>query len=285
MNINSKNKNKIKDQLVIVRVLLIALLILGAVISIYPFVYMLILSMMKTNTMKLDINRIMNAQWTTENYTKVFKEANFLMYFKNSAITTFYAVVVNCLTSAMAAYAFAKKKFQGKNGIYIVYLATMMIPSQVTLIPCFLILKSLGMLNTFSAVALPSCGAFGVLLIHSFMDSIPNDLLEAADIDGCGELKKFTRIVLPLIKPVIISLAIFTFISVWGSLVLPLIVNTKHEMTTLTVAIANMKTNKMASNYGFIMAASTVSFLPPFILYLFLQKQFVEGIALSGTKM
>lgn len=169
--------------------------------------------------------------------------------------------------------------------MFAAYLATMMIPGQVTLIPTFLILKKLALLNTYSALGLTSCGAFGVFLIRQFMEKLPNDLLEAADIDGCGELRKLFQVVLPLVKPVLISLAIFTFISVWGSLVLPLITNTDADMTTLTVALANIKTNRTQTNYGFMMAASTVSFLPPFLLYLLMQKQFVEGIALSGMKM
>lgn len=268
-----------------VRIILIAALCVSILISIYPFIYMALLSLMPTTSMRLDLDRVLHASYTLENYRRLFKEANFLVYFKNSAIVTAYAVVVSCFTASVAAYAFAKKRFPGRRWIFTVYLATMMIPTQVTLIPCFLILKELGMLNTYSAVALPSCNAFGVLLIHQFMGSVPDELLEAADIDGCGELRKFTHIVLPLIKPVIVSLAIFTLISVWGSLVLPLIVNTKSEMTVLTIAIASMKTYFTQTNYGFMMAGSTISFLPPFILYLLLQKQFVEGIALSGTKM
>lgn len=260
-------------------------LILAMLVSVFPLIYMVVLSFMNTTSMKLTLERVFTASYTLKNYVKLFKQVDFLAFFRNSAITTVYAVVVNCVFCSMAAYGFAKKRFPGKNGIFMGFLATMMIPGQVTLIPTFLILKKLGMLNTYSAVALTSCGAFGVLLIHQFMEKLPNDLLEAADIDGCSEFGKFTKIVVPLIKPCIISLAIFTFISVWGSLVLPLIVNTKEEMTTLMVAIANMKSDKNLTDYGFQMAAATLSFAPPFILYLFLQKQFVEGIAISGMKM
>lgn len=282
----AKNNNrKISNGKPWVKTVYLILIILAMFISVFPLIYMAIMSFMHTTTMKLTMERIINAKYSLENYVKLFKQADFFLYFKNSAITTVYAVAVNCVFCSMAAYGFAKKNFPGKNGIFLGYLATMMIPSQVTLIPCFLILKKIGLLNTYSAIALTSCGAFGVLLIHQFMEKLPNDLLEAADIDGCGEVGKFTRIVLPLIKPCIVSLAIFTFISVWGSLVLPLIVNTKESMTTLTVAIANMKSDKNLTDYGFQMAAATLSFAPPFILYLFMQKQFVEGIALSGMKM
>lgn len=268
----------------VVRTVLIIILLFCVLISIYPFIYMLFLSFMETTSMKLSVERILSAHYTLDNYRSIFRENDFLLYLKNSAIVTVYAVVVTCLISAMAAYAFAKKRFPGRKWMFVVYLATMMIPGQVTLIPCFLILKTLGMLNTYSAMVLPACGAFGTLLVHQFLQTLPDDLLEAADIDGCSEIHKFICVVLPLIKPVLVSLAIFTFISVWGSLLLPLIVSTKAEMTTLTVAIASMKTAMTQTNYGFMMAASVISFLPPFILYCFLQKQFVEGIALSGTK-
>lgn len=268
----------------VVRTVLIIILLFCVLISIYPFIYMLFLSFMETTSMKLSVERILSARYTLDNYRSIFRENDFLLYLKNSAIVTVYAVVVTCLISAMAAYAFAKKRFPGRKWMFVVCLATMMIPGQVTLIPCFLILKTLGMLNTYSAMVLPTCGAFGTLLVHQFLQTLPDDLLEAADIDGCSEIHKFICVVLPLIKPVLVSLAIFTFISVWGSLLLPLIVSTKAEMTTLTVAIASMKTAMTQTNYGFMMAASVISFLPPFILYCFLQKQFVEGIALSGTK-
>ena len=262
------------------------ILLIVVVFSVSAFIYMLLLSFMRTTSMKLSMERILTAEYTLDNYRTLFGSANFLLYFKNSVIMTAYAVAVTCLVSAMSAYAFAKKRFAGKEGVFLLYLATMMIPTQVTLIPVFLILNKLNMLNTYSAMALPTCGAFGTLLVHQFMKNVPNELLEAADVDGCNEAYKFIKIVLPLIKPVMISLAIFTFLSVWGSLVLPLIVTTRNEMMTLQIAIANIKNNQFYyTDYGLMMAASTVSFTPPFILYLFLQKQFVEGIAVSGTKL
>lgn len=281
---NNRLKSPTQEGSRIVRWILAIVLIISAFVSIFPFLYMLLLSFMETSTMKISVERIMTATWTTENYVTAFKNADFLLYLKNSTIITVYAVVVTCIVSATAAHAFAKKKFTGSRMLYMIYLATMMVPGQVTLIPTFLLLKWMGLLNTYTAMVLPTCGAFGVMLIYSFMKGVPDELLEAADIDGCSELGKFFKIVFPLIKTVLISLAIFTFINVWGSLVLPLIVATDGKLTTLTLAIANMKTARTATNYGFIMAGNVIAFLPPFILYLFLQKQFVEGIALSGTK-
>ena len=261
------------------------LLIILIVVSMFPFVYMLILSLMNTTTMSLNMEKIRTADWTFQNYVNLFKGegGGMLRFIINSVVVTVYAVVVTCLVSAMAAYVFAKKKFLGRDKLYYVYVMTMMIPAQALLIPTFLLVREMGLINTYTSLALPTFNAFGVMLVRSFMKNLPDDLLEAADIDGCGEIRKFVTIVLPLIKPVMVSLAIFTFISVWGSLLWPLVV-ASGDMTTITQAVANMKGALSKPNYGYIMSATTVAFLPPFILYVFLQKQFVEGIALSGIK-
>jgi len=158
-----------------------------------------------------------------------------------------------------------------------------MIPGQVTLVPVFLIMKSLGLLNTYPALIFPIVNAFGVFLVRQFMLSIPNDLLEAARIDGCSEHRIFFLLVLPLITTVLVSLTIFTFISSWNDFLWPLVIASKPHMKTLTLAIAALK-GSYTTNYGLVMAGSTLAFLPPFILYLILQKRFVEGIALSGIK-
>lgn len=259
-------------------------LILLIVFSVFPFIYMFLLSFMHTTTMKLSIERLMNAEWTINNYLRLYTGVGaFQRYLWNTAVVSVYACAVTCLTSAMAAYAFAKKRFFGRNALYTIYLMTMMIPGQALLIPTFLIVRGLGLLNTYTGLALPTTSAFGVILVRSFMKGIPDDLLEAADIDGCSEARKFVNVVLPLIRPAMVSLAIFTFISVWGSLLWPLVA-ASGDMTMVSQAVANMRATKVVDNYGLMMAASTSAFMPPFILYIFLQKQFVEGIALSGIK-
>ena len=138
-------------------------------------------------------------------------------------------------------------------------------------------------MNTYPALFLPIINAFGVFLIRQFMYSVPNDLIDAARIDGCGENRIFFTIVIPLIKSVLISLVIFTFISSWNDFLWPLVIVTKPEMRTLTLAISALR-GSYSTNYGLVMAGSTLAFLPPFILYILLQKQFMEGIALSGIK-
>lgn len=160
---------------------------------------------------------------------------------------------------------------------------TLMIPGQVTMIPVFIIMKKLGLLNTYFALIVVILNAFGVFLIRQFMEGVPDELLEAAKVDGCPEFLIFLKIVVPLIKPVLVSLVVFTFVTSWNDFMWPLVSTSKSEMYTLTVSLSLLRTQYQTS-YGLIMAGATVSFMFPFVLYAFLQKQFVEGIALGGVK-
>lgn len=265
------------------KILRIFLLLLVA-FALFPFIYMFLISLMETHSMRLSIERILTAKWTFENYRALFVgSGNYGKYILNSTIITIYACVVTCTASSMAAYVFAKKRFAGRDLLYRGYLMTMMIPFQAILIPVFLIVKKMGLINTYSGIALPMYYAYGVIMLRSFILNIPDELLEAAEIDGCNEAKKFIKIVLPLMKPAIISLAIYTFFNVWGNFLWPLVVASGDKIT-VTQAVASLKNGLTATNYGYMMAGSTMAFLPPFILYLILQKQFVEGIAVSGIK-
>ncbi|WP_312643541.1 carbohydrate ABC transporter permease [Hydrogenoanaerobacterium sp.] len=269
-----------KAKKLLIKIVMGAVLLCFAVFAFSPFVYMGLISFTQKTVLNLDFS---GTDFSLINYGRVFKNFNLLSNFKNSVIVTTCACVFNCLFSSMAAYAFAKKKFPGRDLLFSIFLATLMIPGQVTLIPVFTMMKNAGMLNTYAALFLPIINAFGIFLIRQFMVNVPDELLEAARIDGCGENRIFVTIVIPLIKPVLISLTIFTFISTWNDFLWPLVISTKPHMQTLTLAISALK-GSYATNYGLVMAGSTLAFLPPFILYICLQKQFVEGIALSGIK-
>ena len=154
---------------------------------------------------------------------------------------------------------------------------------QVILIPVFTIMKQMNLLNTYPALFLVILDAFGVFLMRQFMEGIPDELIESAKIDGCGELRIFLQIIVPLSKPVIVSLVVFTFITSWNDFIWPLVMVTKDEMKTLTLGLSMLQ-NNYVSNYGLVMAGATVAFIFPFILYCILQRKFVEGIALSGIK-
>ena len=159
----------------------------------------------------------------------------------------------------------------------------MMVPGQVTLIPLYGIMRDLGLLNTHIALALPVVNAFGVFLIRQFMKGIPDDLLDAARIDGASDFRIFARIILPLVKPVIIALTVFTFLTTWNDFLWPLVSITEADMETVTLAAANLQ-GRFTTDYGLVMAGATVTFLVPLILYVVLQKQFVEGVVSSGVK-
>ncbi len=262
------------------RILLSIFLIVIALFALMPFVYMVLVSLTQKTTLDLRFNI---SEFSFKNFIRVFRNLNIGRNLMNSIIVTGGACFLNCIISSMAAYGFAKKRFPGRDKLFLMYLATLMIPGQVTLIPVFTIIKHMGLMNTHIALMLPILNAFGVFLVRQFMMGVPDELLEAARIDGCGEFRLFVSIVLPLIKTVLVSLTIFTFITSWNDFLWPLVISTHEDMQTLTLAISALKGN-YSTNYGLVMAGSVIAFLPPFLLYMLLQKEFVEGIALSGIK-
>jgi len=250
-------------------------------LTIAPFIYMVLMSFRVTSI--LDFSFVL-AEMSWSNYLTIFKNYSFFNYLLNSLFVVGAACIFNALISSLAGYAFAKKQFPGKKGLFGIYVATMIVPAQVTLIPTFMIMKELALLNTLTALYLPVLNAFGVFLCCQFMkDGLPDELLEAARIDGCNEFTIFRRIVLPLAKPVLISLAVFTFITSWNDFIWPLIIISDSAKQTLTLALSTLQTNYSA-NYGLVTAGATLTFLPPFLFYAAMQRQFVEGIAFSGIK-
>lgn len=284
MNLTAIRRKKFFSRLL--WLLAVLFLLLLVVVAVFPFVYMAIVSLMENvMSMKLSANTLKKAVWSLNNYKKVLLTSNFARYLLNSVIVSGISCLLSCLFSTMTAYAFSKKQFAGRDRLRGIFLATMMVPGECMIIPMYLIARKLGLVNTLAAMIIPLISsAFGTTMMYSFMKNVPDELLEAADIDGCGELRKFFSIVFPLVKSAVVSLAIFIFISSWGSLLWPLLTTTKMELSTVTMAIARMSGGEKATNFGYVMAGNTLGFLPPFILYCFLQKQFVEGIALSGTK-
>ena len=272
---------KKKQKWTVFSVLGLLILLVFAAICIAPFIYMAIMSFTQSTTLMLHWSDINFRDFTNFNY--VLKKTGFICALTNSVIVVFCSCLFNCIIASMAAYGFAKKKFPGSNAIFRIYLLTLMIPGQVTMIPVFIMMNKAGLTNTYFALIVVILNAFGVFLIRQFMDTVPDELLEAAKVDGCPEYRIFIQIVIPLIKPVLISLVVFTFVTSWNDFLWPLVSTSNSDMYTLTVALSLLKT-QYQTNYGLIMAGATVSFIFPFIMYVFLQKQFVEGIALSGIK-
>ena len=258
----------------------IAMVVFAIVLCIMPLVYMLLMSLTQSDSPYFKLSDI---SLDFENYKTILGRNNYGTAIFNSAVVAVLSCIWTCAISALAGYGFEKKPIPHKELIYKVLLATMMIPSMVRLIPLFLIMQKLNWINTYAALVVPMAGAFGVMMMRSFMKSVPDVLIEAAQIDGCSEIFIFFKVVLPLVRPATISLTIFTFVSTWNSFLYPLVVTTERTKYTLPVAFSLLATN-FEKNYGLIMAGATITFIVPFVLYCVLQRQFVAGIALGGVK-
>lgn len=257
----------------------------GGLIMIIPFLWMLSTSLKTTpQTMAFPPEWWPRPiQW--QNYTTIWQYLPFFRFFLNSVKIVFFVVLGQLTTCSLAAYAFAKLRFPGRKVMFLVLLATMMIPGQVTLIPVFIIMKTLGWVNTHYALIVPAFfgSAFGTFLLRQFFLSIPNDLEDAARIDGCSPFGVYWRIMLPLAKPALATLAIFTFMGTWNDFMRPLIYLSDMNKMTLPVGLA-LLSNHQDIRIQLIMAGAVVSLLPILLLYIFGQKYFVRGIALSGMK-
>lgn len=261
-----------------------ALLIIGSVMMVFPFVWM-VLTALKTNPEAVAIPPTFFAedpQWG--NFTKIFTELNFGQFYLNTIISTIVITVGQVFFCSMAAYAFARLDFPFKNALFIILLSVLMVPGQVFLIPQYLIVQKLGLLDSIPALFLPGLfSAFGTFLLRQFFMSIPEEIEEAAIIDGCSRVKIFFTIILPLSKSALISLSIFSLLYGWNSLLWPLIINTSTEKMTLSAGLASLS-GQHSTNYPLMMAGSFLAVIPLIILFLIFQKQFIEGIALSGSK-
>jgi len=251
-----------------------------------PFLWMVSTSLMD----RQDIFRIpplwIPEQVDLRNYRAIMEVLPLGRLLLNSFTISVCATIGQLCSCTLAAYAFARMKFRGKAVLYLVLLATMMIPAQVTMIPVFLIMKSLGWIDTLYALIVPAFfgGAFGTFLLRQFFSTIPVDLEDAARMDGCGRFRILWSIVLPLSKPVLATLALFTFMTYWNDLLGPVIYLSSVEKATLTIGLANLQSGVMTTRYDLLMAGSVLSVLPILILLIIGQRWFVQGIAMTGLK-
>lgn len=266
------------------QIILHGILIIGLIVTVAPFVWMVSTSFNTDQAIFSKSPQWIPAHPTTIQYHKLFDQINFLLHFKNSVILAVGITVISLFFNSMAGFAFAKYRFPGKEKLFTLLLATMMIPGQVTMMPVFLILKNMGLLNTFWGIIIPgSASVFGVFLIRQFMLTIPNDLIESARIDGCSEWRIYWQIVLPLCKPVLATLGIFTFMGTWNDFLWPLIVMIREEMYTLPVALANLN-GQHNTEYALLMAGAVIVIVPVLAVFLMGQKFIIQGIATSGLK-
>lgn len=260
------------------------LVLAGFVTMVAPFLWMLSTSFKGTKAIFRFPPEWIPSEPTLKNYADLFKTLNILRPLMNTVIVAVSITILSLAVCSMAGYAFAKFVFPGRDKLFMGLLGTLMVPGQITMIPVFLLLKKMGLLNSFAGLILPGvAGAFGIFLMRQFIKTIPDELLEAARIDGAGEFYIFSRIVLPLCKPALATLGIFNFTGSWNSFLWPLIVATDESMYTLPVAIANLS-GQYQTEYGIQMAGAVIVVLPIVLVFFFAQRYFVKGIALTGLK-
>lgn len=218
------------------------------------------------------------------NYPDAWREINFPRLYLSSIFVAVVGTFGQVLTSSMAAYAFARLSFPGRDKLFFAYLATMMIPGSVTMIPVFVIMKHLGWINTYQALIVPGLfSAYGTFMLRQFFMGLPTELEDAAKIDGSGYIGIWSRVVLPLSKPALATLTTFTFMGFWGSYMWPLVVTITEAPRTLPIGLRYF-VGQHATNYTQLMAGSVIALIPVLVLFVFNQRYFVEGIKLSGLK-
>jgi len=265
------------------------LLTVGAITMIVPFLWMLSTSLKEGDSVFTQAFSFIPKPFTFVNYVKIWKlpYVPFLRFYFNSIFVAICVTGGQVITSAMAAYAFARLKFPGRDKLFFAYLATMMIPGSVTLVPLYAIIKLTGWIDTYKALIIPAIfTAYGTFMLRQFFMTLPRDLEDAAKMDGCSLLGIFWRIILPLSKPAIATLTTFTFLGNWASFMWPLLVTNTANMKTLPVGLAYFQEmyGHVQPDFSLLMAGSLVVILPLIVLFIFNQKFFIEGIKLTGIK-
>lgn len=262
--------------------LIYLLLSFGGVLMLFPFVWM-ILTSFKTGADIYSFSFIPRP-FTTANYEKVFRTTDFPLWFANSLGIGIVTTASVLLFDALTGYVLCKMEFPGKNVIFVIILSTMMIPTEMLIIPWYNMCSNLGWLNSYWSIMFPGViTAFGIFMMRQFFGGVPTDLLEAARIDGVSELGLFFRVAIPLVLPAISALAIFTFLGNWNAYLWPVIIVSKYSLYTLPVGLATFSSDA-GSEWGLIMAGATMATVPVLIVFLFFQRQIIEGINLTGMK-
>lgn len=267
------------------KVIVYVILILIALIMVIPFLWMLSASI-KSDREVFQMNPFVwipeNPKWS--NYVNIWTKIPFLKFVENTVFLTIVVTLLQLLTSSFAAYSFAKLHFRHKNGLFLAYIATIAMPWQVYMVPQFIMMRKMGLNDKLLAIiCLQAFSAFGVFMMKQFYEGIPDDLCEAARIDGMSEYRIYASIMLPLSKPALSTLTIFTFVATWNDYLGPLIYLKTQEKKTIQLGL-KMFISQYSSDYGLIMAGSVLSLIPVLIVFLILQKYFVEGVASTGLK-
>jgi alpha-1,4-digalacturonate transport system permease protein len=260
------------------------LLTVISLIILAPVVWFILSSFKDLTELSARPPKLFPEVWATSNYTQAFKSYNYMRYFMNSVIVTSVATLLTLTINSMAAYAFAKYNFRGRDGFFVLTLAMIMIPLQVILIPIYLVVSSMGLVNTYWGMIIPAAATpTGVFIIRQYMLSIPDELIESARIDGAGEFRIFARIVLPLARPALAVVAIFSILWRWNDFIWPLLIAQDEKLYTLPVALALLNGQLFAPE-NVILAMSVMSIIPVLFMFVFMQRQIIQGIAQTGLK-
>ncbi|WP_036477153.1 carbohydrate ABC transporter permease [Myxosarcina sp. GI1] len=272
---NSK-RSPLVSSLLLNKLLIFCLLIVGAIIVLFPLGIVLVTSFSTPQST--------NEAITLDNYREAWTRGKFLLAFANSTLVALAVTAGQIITSALAGYALARLKFWGREGILLLVLATLVIPFQLLVIPIFVILKWGHLINSYWALILPTtANGFGIFLMRQYFASIPIELEEAATIDGANRWQILTRIMLPLSRPALITLFLFTFIGEWNDLFKPLVFTTRPELRTVQLALSEFQ-EQFTNNWSLLMAAVVIATVPVLTLFLIGQKQFIQGIGTTGIK-
>jgi multiple sugar transport system permease protein len=265
-------------------VLVNGLLALGTVAVVFPLLWMLSVSFMQPGEASAFPPPLLPAHATIANYRELFVRAGMGRYLFNSFAVASAITLLSLAFNLSAGYAFAKLQFAGRERLFQVLLGALVVPAQVTMIPLFLLMKWLHLLNSYGGVIVPALATvFGIYLVRQYARSIPDELLEAARLDGAGEWHIFIRIVLPLLKPIVVTLAIFTFLASWNDFMWPLIVLSDQAWQTAPVALAGLAREHVQDN-ELMMAGSVVTVVPVLLLFLVLQRHYIQGLLLGSVK-
>jgi multiple sugar transport system permease protein len=263
---------------------LYAVLLLGALVTVIPLVWMVSASLMPSGEANASPPPFFPSEVTFSHYRDLFTRLHIGRYLFNSLLIAGAVTLVSVLLNAMAGYAFAKLRFRGRDAIFKGMLGALVIPAQVGMLPLFLMLKQIGVINTYLGVIIPSMATiFGIFLVRQYALSIPDSLLDAARIDGASEGRIFWSLVLPLCKPILVTLAIFTFLAAWNDFMWPLIMLTDDARFTLPVALANL-VREYVQDTELMMAGAVLTVAPVLLLFMALQKYYIDGIMIGGVK-
>lgn len=259
-------------------------LLLAAAFALFPLLWMVSVSLMQPGESTNYPPPLLPAAPTFANYRQLFEQTGMGVYVMNSLIVACAATLASVFFNVMAGYAFAKLRFRGRDATFRTLLSALVIPGQVAMLPLFLMLKSMGLVNTWAGVVLPGmAGVFGIFLVRQYAQTLPDELLEAARIDGAREWRVFLTIVLPLLRPIIVTLAMFAFLGSWNDFMWPLIVLTDSSLHTLPIALASLSREHVQDS-ELMMAGSVVTIAPVLLLFLALQRHYLQGLTMGMGK-